>query len=195
MPGIKVVGKGFLDTQGVSFPYTIKTPLRITDSSDGSFVFTTTIPDSDNNRKILGFLGRTEGFHSEQKDADVEIYLKGLHIWDGVLTATLITIDNGSDSGIEVSIGVGRGEFNYLAKDKNISSMMPDEVHEVGTKVQRNNPYDNFPYDYVNITGFNDVVNKKYPEINFAIFPVKIEDFVSSMGTNFLRGTLLFREK
>ena len=185
MPGIKIVGKGFLDTQGVSFSGTLKSPVFRADNSDGSLIFTTTIPYTDTNKSILGFLARPEGFHNDNVDVNVEIYINGMHVWDGILSATLVTLDNGTNTGFEISIGIGRGEFNFLAEGKNIKDLMPDEMHVVGTTEQRNDPFNDFPYNYVNITGFNDVVNKKYPDVNFAIFPIKIEDFASSMGSAF----------
>jgi hypothetical protein len=169
-----------LDTKGVTISYTLRSPIFHRED-DGNFIFNFTIPDSDPNKKLLNFPFRIESFsNNEMSEVPVEIYFKGIHVWSGILLAKYARIGE-----IEVSIGMGKGEFNYESADKNLSDVVPDEEHVVGHIELKTDLASGIPHYLHAIDGFDDVVNKVYPEINFAMFPAKVDDMIASLGNAF----------
>lgn len=170
----------FLDTQGVTISYTLKSPVFRDDDNDGSFIFNTTIPATDKNKRICKFPVRIEAYREMTVEEPIQVYFNGLIIWEGTMIAKFARPEE-----IEVSIGLGRGEFNYEAKKKKLNDMVPDEVHTVGHVEQVTDSVSGIVHDMAIIDGFDDIPSKVYPEVNFAIFPLKVEDLCSSMGNAF----------
>jgi len=180
MLGFKVIESNeFLDTAGISISYTIKSPI-FGDNDNGSFIFNTTIPATDKNKKICKFPMRIEGFREMRIEEPVDVYFTGLMIWSGLMIAKFARPEE-----IEVTIYLGRGELNYLAKNKKISDLVPEEVYPVGHVEQVTDPLSGIVHDCAIIDGFDEIPNKAYPEVNYAVFPLKIEDLCASMGNAF----------
>ncbi|MEI6853523.1 MAG: hypothetical protein WCL06_11795, partial [Bacteroidota bacterium] len=181
MLAIKIPSKNaFLDTKGITISYTLRSPIFHRED-DGSFIFNFTIPDTDANKKLLNFPLRIESFDNvTMNEIPIEIHFKGIHIWSGILLAKFARPEE-----IEVSIGLGRGEFNYLASGKELSEVVPDEEHTVGHIELRTDEASQIPHYLHAVDGFDEVVNKVYPEVNYAVFPMKIDDMVSALGQAF----------
>ncbi len=180
MLGFKTIESGeFLDTSGVSISYKLKSPV-FGDDDNGSFIFNTTIPATDKNKKICKFPLRVEAYREMKTEEPIDVYFNGLKIWSGLMIAKFARPEE-----IEIIIGMGRGELNYLAKDKNISDLVPEEIHQVGHVEQVRDSISGIVHDCAIIDGFDDIPNKTYPEVNYAIFPMKVEDLCASMGNAF----------
>lgn len=180
MLGFKIIESGvFLDTSGVSISYKLKSPV-FCDNDTGSFIFNTTIPATDKNKKICKFPLRIEAYREMKTEEPIDVYFNGLKIWSGLMIAKFASTEE-----IEIIIGMGRGELNYLAKDKNISDLVPEEIHQVGHVEQVTDGISGIVHDCAIIDGFDDIPNKSYPEVNYAIFPMKVEDLCASMGNAF----------
>lgn len=181
MFGIKVTESGeFLETNDGTISYTVRFPNLKGDNADGSYIFNFTIPATDPNKKRCKFPLRIEAFKAMTTEINIEVYFRGISVWSGTMLAKFARPDD-----IEVSIGIGRGEFNYLATDKKISDVVPDENHTVGHMEQVTDPASGIVHDMVQITGFDEVVTKVYPEVNYAVAPIKVEDLCASMGEAF----------
>ena len=198
MFGIQDVLSGeYFDTKDVTVSYVLKSPVfRGDDNSDGSLVFDMTLPATDKNKKLTGFLDRIEKFPSTSlrgtgtgnvstsldKTLEIAVYgwLNGQQVWSGTMVAKFARPGE-----IECSIGLGRGEFNYLAKDKQLKDVVPDEEHVVGHVESVQDVSSGIWHDLAIIDGFDDVPGKVYPEVNFAMFPMKIVDAWASLGAAF----------
>ncbi len=181
MLGFKLTSTGeFLDTQGVTISYTLKSPVFRDDDNDGSFIFNTTIPATDKNKRICKFPLRIEAYREMTVEEPIQVHFNGLVIWEGMMIAKFARPGE-----IEVQIGIGRGEFNYEASGKKLVDVMVDEVHTVGHIEQVRDSVSGIVHDMAIIDGFDDIPSKVYPEVNYAIFPIKIEDLCASMGNAF----------
>lgn len=180
MLGFKLTSTGeFLGTQGVTISYTLKSPVFRDNDNDGSFIFNTSIPATDNNKRICKFPLRIEAYREMTVEEPIQVYFNGLVIWEGTMIAKFARPDE-----IEISIGLGRGEFNHEAKDKKLKDVVPDETYQIGTIQQQTDPGSGIVQDIVTVD-FDDNPSKVYPEVNYCIAPMKIEDMCSSMGNAF----------
>jgi hypothetical protein len=181
MLGFKLTSTGeFLDTQGVTISYTLKSPVFRDNDNDGSFIFNTSIPATDKNKRICKFPLRIEAYREMTVEEPIQVYFNGLVIWEGTMIAKFARPEE-----IEISIGLGRGEFNHEAEGKKLTDVVPDEVHTVGQEQIFTDWNNNAVLSYHRITGFDNIVSKFYPEINFAVFPIKIESLTESLGAIF----------
>jgi hypothetical protein len=180
MFGLQDVSSGeFFDTGGVTIDFVIKSPVfRTSDNEDGSLVFNMVLPPTDKNLKLTKFLDRIESFNNQVNEIAVYGWIKGMHVWTGTALAKFSRPD-----GIECSVGFGRGEFNYLAEGKKLSDVVPDEIHQIGIEQLYTDWNTGVQMSYIKINGFDDVVSKIYPEVNYAVFPVKTESLTESLGT------------
>jgi hypothetical protein len=184
MFGFEIIETGeFLDTKDVTIDCVLKNPAtRIDDNEDGSMLFNMVFPATDKIKKIFNFPLNVDFYRQPPAELAVKLHYpsEGSVLWTGTMVAKFARPDE-----IEVSVGIGRGDFNYLAEGKKIADLVPDEIHNVGHVEQVRDSVSGIVHDMAIIDGFDDIPNKVYPETNFAIFPVKIEEMCSSMGNAF----------
>jgi len=180
MFGIKISDTGeFLDTKDVNISCTLKSPTFRDDTNDGSYLFNLILPATDKVKKFFKFPLRMESFSVSTFESNVEIHFpkEGNVLFMGVMIAKLARPKE-----VEVSIGIGRGEFNYMAANKKIANVLPDDHHTIGHVEQIVDPSTQIHHDCAIVDGFNNIPSKVYPEVNYAVFPMKIEDLCKSMG-------------
>jgi len=150
----------YLDIGEISISLVLKSP--ILNDEDGSYSYNFSLPASNKNRKIFGFPHRIEGKNITQIEVPCTILFNGIQFLSGILLVT-----EANENQYECNFGAGKGEFNYQIRDKLMNEVyMGEDIHLPSLDPSNLN--------------FNDIITKFYPEINFALFPIKNEEYIDS---------------
>jgi hypothetical protein len=123
-----------------------------------------TLPNTIRNRAVFGFPGRLSGAQSFTSDFAFEHSMNGVR-----LPGDTIRVKQTSKNQIEAYIKIGRSDFISVNKNKLLTDLsFEQESYQVS-----NPAHDEYLFD---------IFDKSYPDINFAIFPVKNKGFYA--GTN-----------
>lgn len=157
-----------LDTAGVKFNLTLKNPMFMRDTLEGSYIFNFNLPASDRNRAILDFPDRMEKHDQTWKDYDCRILFNGHTVVDN----STISVKETNENVFVANVKVGTGNFFYQVQDKTLKDIDLGGNRLLGSSFEH-------PISY-----FNSIVNGGYPNYDFTLFPVKNPTFYKGTRIN-----------
>jgi len=145
---------GYLDIGEISISLVFKSP--VFNDADGSYSYNFNLPATDNNRKIFAFPHRIESKSNTPIEVECELYFSGLMFLSGIML-----VKQANEELYECTLGTGKGEFNFIIKDKFLSVLdfggervLAADVNDVGD-------------------AYTDTTTKAFPESDFVAFPVQ----------------------
>jgi hypothetical protein len=161
----------------ISLSVCMKSPLF--NEQDGSSIFNFQIPATNKNKLLFGWPHRLNNTEAPA-EKNASIYFSGQLLCQGIMK-----VIRANEKEYECSVGIGRGELFYEYGDDQLADVLPDDNHTVGEVQEITDPVSGIVHDCAVITGFDELVTKEYPDTNYAVFPLRIEDMCSSMGEAF----------
>lgn len=153
---IEIDGEGLDLQEDLSLSMTLTSPLSGDNSEiKGSSIYNFQIPASDNNKRIFGFPNRIEKLGKNVVEKDCIVILNGVQWIDGIIKGK-----QSSNKQLESVIGMSSACFANMIKGKSLKDLDYDKYHSYG--------------------GYGNP-DLKYPDQNFAVFPIKDENYFTGI--------------
>ncbi len=158
MIGLKTNNGVWLDLSKVSITFELLSPIF---NTIGSFSYPFTLPATAKNKRALGFPNRINVMYPVANTVSISIYIKG-----GFWKSGNLTIKTANNDSIKAYFAVDAGYFYSAIKNLNLQ-----DIDLEGNRTVAENSG----------AGQNDMFSRAYedgyPNVDFAVFPVKNENF------------------
>lgn len=156
-----------LDTSGVSFNITLKSPM-FSDDIEGSYIYTFGVTKTKRNKEIFDFAHRMDKPSNRFYDVSGRILFNGVVIADDVL----FEVHEMTES-YKIAAKIDTASFNSLIKDKSLKDDVDwGGIRNLGATSELGRQY------------LEDTINYQYPDRDFIVFPVAAKSFEEGATDN-----------